>query len=236
MRVVGLRSLEGRLKDTWTTREEEIAGRTRRRRGRSRSVLEGEEEDESDDDDWKPSEDEGGDSSAEGESDDDEMEEEEEPKENALALFSDLSESLENESSLTPTDLAPYLLAHHLSPSTSSQSPLTRRRYESLLPSSSSRSRRSPTPENQSSLDQLDSAVSTSIRASPHLLKMTREEREAKREEWRESRSSFCVVCTVEPRTIILWPCRTYSSRFSSSPHCSMKLISNRGGRLFGLV
>ncbi|GAA6063851.1 hypothetical protein JCM10212_000331 [Sporobolomyces blumeae] len=37
---------------------------------------------------------------------------------------------------------------------------------------------------------------------------MTKEEMEKKREEWRESRSAFCVVCTVEPRTIILWPCR----------------------------
>ncbi|GAA6058886.1 hypothetical protein JCM10212_002830 [Sporobolomyces blumeae] len=33
-------------------------------------------------------------------------------------------------------------------------------------------------------------------------------DKERKRQAWTDSTSAFCVVCTVEPRTIILWPCR----------------------------
>ncbi|GAA5996511.1 hypothetical protein JCM5350_004001 [Sporobolomyces pararoseus] len=199
LRKFGLRSLEGRLRDTWTIRERDHS--TTRRRG---SDLEGDDDDEEEDEDWKPSEE---------ENDEDESsasdEEEEEEEENSLALISDLSKRPLDESQggeferLSPSELAPYLLAHHLSPSSSTT--LTRRRYQSLLqpPKQSSSS-----SSNLSSLDHLNTAISSSLKSNRNLIRMTKEERESKRQEWRESRSNFCVVCTVEPRTVILWPCR----------------------------
>ncbi|GAA5847210.1 hypothetical protein JCM3766R1_001836 [Sporobolomyces carnicolor] len=200
MRFVGLRSLEGRLSDTWTTRqrpEPTIAHGDDFHRG---FVLDGADDDDAEDEDWDPNSHE---QDSEGGSDDeDEDERDFDEDENALALISDLSTSLEEEHRLTPTELAPYLVAHQLS---ASRSLLTRRQYNAIFPAANvDGAASSPS----SSIDQLESAITGSLRSNDRLLKMTREERESKRQEWRESRSQFCVVCTVEPRTVILWPCR----------------------------
>ncbi|BGP34681.1 hypothetical protein JCM10296v2_006503 [Rhodotorula toruloides] len=131
----------------------------------------------------------------------DEAEDEVDP----MTLFSDLSADASHSSTNAPTpqELAPYLLAHHLS---GSSTPLTRRRYRALLPSSSASS--SPGPSN--SLAALSTAISQRrheiVESAPH--GDVERWMEEKREEWRESRSRFCVVCTVEERTIVLWPCR----------------------------
>ncbi|GAA5933797.1 uncharacterized protein JCM15063_000468 [Sporobolomyces koalae] len=199
LRTVGLRSLEGRLKDTWTTRE---TAESSRRPVRDSAGRAEDDDDEEDDEDWNPSD---IDSSDEEEEEDrDEEEQDTTVDENALALISDLNESVVEHENLNPTELAPYLLAHHLAPSSSSI--ITRQRYESLLPRSST----APTREGgsaTSSLAQLDDAVASHLGASK-VSRMTAQERELKRQEWRDSRSNFCVVCTVEPRTVILWPCR----------------------------
>lgn len=209
MRFVGLRSLEGRLSDTWTTRqrpEPTIAHGDDFHRG---FVLDGADDDDAEDEDWDPNSHE---QDSEGGSDDeDEDERDFDEDENALALISDLSTSLEEEHRLTPTELAPYLVAHQLS---ASRSLLTRRQYNAIFPAANvDGAASSPS----SSIDQLESAITGSLRSNDRLLKMTREERESKRQEWRESRSQFCVVCTVEPRTVILWPCRESCFSFSSA-------------------
>lgn len=129
-----------------------------------------------------------------------------------MTLFSDLSDgaSRSTTDAPTPQELAPYLLAHHLS---GSSTPLTRRRYRALLPSSTA----SPSPGPSNSLTALSTAISQRrneiVESAPH----GEVERwmEEKREEWRESRSRFCVVCTVEERTIVLWPCRGFRPRRS---------------------
>jgi hypothetical protein len=212
LRFVGLRSFESKLKDTWRTRnqEERKQQQPQSRRG------EGNEDDQDDDQDWKPSSDD--DSS----SDEEEEEGEEEEEENALALISDLSRPIDSSNDddehLTPTKLAPYLLAHHLSPSSSTT--LTRRRYQSLLKSSSQR----PSSTEDSSLSQLDQAISSTLLSNTRLTRLSRQERESKRQEWRESRSNFCVVCTVEPRTVILWPCRKFKRQ--THPFFAVEILS----------
>ncbi|BGP19332.1 hypothetical protein JCM10213v2_007421 [Rhodosporidiobolus nylandii] len=153
---------------------------------------------------------------------------------NPLSLFSDLSRPLPSFASssrpaaprttstdlvihnqagisMTPEELAPYLLAHHLAPSSSA--PLTRRRYQALLPSSQ--------PSYPSTPHAREEATSSAIAVRRDAL-LRRAQREGlenveggiegwmerKREEWRDGRSRFCVVCTVEERTVVLWPCR----------------------------
>ncbi|GAA5876034.1 hypothetical protein JCM8547_003537 [Rhodosporidiobolus lusitaniae] len=196
------------------------------------------------------------------------QEEEEDDLSNPLALFSDLSRpptlfsraSRPNPPSrststdlvlssappasatagLTPEDLAPYLLAHHLSsssafpfsPGVGGGGMLTRRRYRALLPGGSPSSSAanfppSPSPHHHAHqhhhlpshaaqehatssaiLDRRSSLLSgfaaEGSRAGANALEVM----EKKREEWREGRSRFCVVCTVEERSVVLWPCR----------------------------
>ncbi|GAA5857240.1 hypothetical protein JCM9279_001816 [Rhodotorula babjevae] len=104
--------------------------------------------------------------------------------------------------------LAPYLLAHQLARTTSG--PLTRRRYRSLLPSSSSSavsSRHSP----HDPVEALSTAIAArrgEVLASLPGVRPAAEELEAARDKWRDERARFCVVCQVEDRTIVLWPCR----------------------------
>lgn len=92
-------------------------------------------------------------------------------------------------------NLQPVLLAHLTS---STSSPLTRRRYNALLaPSSPSPTRsRALTP----SFSGIDRAVYerrlAMINTSPT------------GNEWDDERRRACVICTVEPRDTILWPCR----------------------------
>ena len=84
----------------------------------------------------------------------------------------------------TEDDLQPVLLAHLTNPST----PLTRRRYAAIL--------------------------STPVRSTnpPALMDVVAERRlqtmNNTHDEWDDDRRQSCVVCQVEPRDTILWPCR----------------------------
>lgn len=95
-------------------------------------------------------------------------------------LFADLSHG-----AATSTGAAPVLLAHMASTSTA---PLTRRRYQSLASERGSR----------------DGGIED-------WGELARERREAKvpeRPEEEDDSRRNCVICTVEPRDIICWPCR----------------------------
>ena len=133
-----------------------------------------------------------GSSSSSDEEEDSEVEDDFSPS----ALYSDLSSPARRPASfptpstsnaLTPYEPAdsygPVLLAHHFS----SGSPLTRRRYRALA-----------SPGSQ--------AFSSAV--------MERRE-EVARKEWGgqkdEGRQRCCVVCQVEERSIICWPCRAFS-------------------------
>ncbi|GAA5916733.1 hypothetical protein JCM8208_003608 [Rhodotorula glutinis] len=181
--------------------------------------------DESDeDDDWAPSgasaddDDDDGSSSSEWESDGDDVAprarrgrsptlaldaDEDDPP---YALFVDANPDGDDGEAL-----APYLLAHQLA--RTSCGPLTRRRYRALLPSSSSGAHSSRTSR-ATPLDSVE-ALSTAIaaRRGEVLARLpgvrpAAEELEAARDKWRDERARFCVVCQVEDRTIVLWPCR----------------------------
>ncbi|GAA6003073.1 uncharacterized protein JCM10292_000326 [Rhodotorula paludigena] len=152
---------------------------------------------------------------------------------NPLALFSDLS-TPSAATTATPAELAPYLLAHHLA--ASDAPPLTRRRYRALLPPSAPSSgplsrastpaaptcRRSGTPSSQS-LPPPTAAASPALALSRAISSRRanvlaslaaddadaeRQELEHRRERWRDERARFCVVCTVNERSVVLWPCR----------------------------
>lgn len=212
-KVTGWGRDEGAMQDAWRVQT----------RGRSRSctpaVHGGDAEEDDEDEDYSPDEsaDEedsspmlvyngGTDAWEERSVHSDEAEDEGDP----MTLFSDLSDGASRSATDAPTpqELAPYLLAHHLS---GSSTPLTRRRYRALLPSSTA----SPGPSN--SLTALSTAISQRrneiVESAPH--GDVERWMEEKREEWRESRSRFCVVCTVEERTIVLWPCRAFRPRRS---------------------
>ena len=81
-------------------------------------------------------------------------------------------------------DLQPVLLAHL----TNSSTPLTRRRYAAILSSPS----RPATP----------SALADVI----HDRRLAMQSKD--RDEWDNDRRRCCVVCTIEPRDTIFWPCR----------------------------
>lgn len=95
------------------------------------------------------------------------------------------------------------LLAHHL---TTSASPLTRRRYSALVS-------QPPTQAFSSAVE--DRRLEVRRAAEDRGLADGWEQR--RREELDEARQRFCVVCTVEERTIICWPCRAFLVCFSSS-------------------
>jgi len=244
LRKLGLRSDHGIIEDTWGIKE----------RLEEEDGVESEEEDE----EYTPSsqeEEEESDSSEEGAYDgeedetlerlrvarqlrfsqpqeDQDQDQDREPQvqeevENPLLLLSDLSQDS------TPSDLAPYLIAHHLSdPSSSSLQPLTRTRYKSLLSLQSTSTSQEPDSIDRNSLFLLSSAITshqsdllstpTENRRKRKGIPLTELEREKKRQEYRESLSSFCCVCTVEPRTIILWPCRTLPPSFPLFPFDSV--------------
>ncbi|GAA6032897.1 hypothetical protein JCM8097_000037 [Rhodosporidiobolus ruineniae] len=156
----------------------------------------------------------------------------------ALSLYTDLSSPRSSSQlvlpaspsssgppdSLTPEHLAPYLLAHHLAPE-DGRGMLTRRRFRALLPSSSA-SPSSPAHDHhhhQSHPHQpSDYALASTSSAISHRRSSVLSSAlsaaggdanpalwmEQRREEWREGRSRFCVVCTVEERSVVLWPCR----------------------------
>ncbi|GAA5937406.1 hypothetical protein JCM1841_000526 [Sporobolomyces salmonicolor] len=222
LRLTGWRADAGVLDDTWSAQQNPVR-EERRRAGRARSAAPEEVQDDEDDGEWLPSEDEEDEASSVSSSRSASPDlsaapafqpsdyEEDDPTSNALALFSDLSHppssSPAHSAPYTPEDLAPYLLAHHLS---SASTPVTRRRYRSLLPSPFP-----PSPQEDRGFAALSSAISSRRSDLGFAQPRSREEAEQwnaelekKREEWREGRSAFCVVCTVEPRSVVLWPCR----------------------------
>jgi len=84
----------------------------------------------------------------------------------------------------TEEDLQPVLMAHF----TNNSTPLTRRRYAAIL-SSPSRP--------------------TSSSALTHVIDDRRMATAGKeRDDWDEERKRCCVICTIEERSVILWPCR----------------------------
>jgi hypothetical protein len=97
------------------------------------------------------------------------------------------------------TDLQPVLLAHLTSSSTS---PLTRRRYNALLhpPTSPSPSplRQTSSSRSMMSMDQVAEDRRSLISTNPR----------DTGDSWDDERRKACVICTIEPRNTILWPCR----------------------------
>lgn len=110
------------------------------------------------------------------------------------ALYTDLSLPLDSTTLSTQDDYTPVLLAHHLAPS---GSPLTRRRYSTLL--NQGHGFGAGGESFTSALEQR--RRETSVTNAQGLF-------DAK---GREQQQRMCVVCTYEERTIICWPCRCLS-------------------------
>ncbi|KAL1413561.1 hypothetical protein Q8F55_001335 [Vanrija albida] len=97
------------------------------------------------------------------------------------------------------SSLQPILLAHL----TSTGSPLTRRRYAAILGSGgASGSASGPSTPTRPGAGSLHDVVLTrrtqaSALATPQ-----------QQDEWADERRHTCVVCMVQPRDVILWPCR----------------------------
>ncbi|GJN93689.1 hypothetical protein Rhopal_006746-T1 [Rhodotorula paludigena] len=155
---------------------------------------------------------------------------------NPLALFSDLS-TPSSATTATPAELAPYLLAHHLAasdappltrrryrallpPSAPSSGPLSRastpaaptcRRSgtpssSSLAPPAAGTAAASPALALSRAISSRRADVLASLAADDP--DAARQELEHRRERWRDERARFCVVCTVNERSVVLWPCR----------------------------
>lgn len=116
--------------------------------------------------------------------DEGEAEENEDSTSDALVLYADLSDSTGSSSTSVP-----LLLAHMTNPSTS---PLTRRRYSRFVSLGQPSSSQSHIGDWNAFVQDRREAKRGAVPQEDHLL---------------ESRRS-CVICTVEPRDIICWPCR----------------------------
>lgn len=93
-------------------------------------------------------------------------------------------------------DIQPVLLAHLTS---HTSSPLTRRRYNALVPTTPTRGGVRNAAEagmGDIVLDRRETALSRRAAAGPAA------------DDWDDDRRKSCVVCTIEPRDTILWPCR----------------------------
>ncbi|ORY35703.1 hypothetical protein BCR39DRAFT_28811 [Naematelia encephala] len=130
---------------------------------------------EDDGEEWMDEDDDGASSSSSGASDSEEQQQD---------LYQDLLRPALDDAE-GEIDLQPVLLAHMTS---SSGTPLTRRRYNAIL----STPTRSGTPQGLSEV------------VADRRLAVVRKERD----EWDDDRRRMCVVCTIEPRDTILWPCR----------------------------
>ncbi|GMK53709.1 hypothetical protein CspeluHIS016_0102950 [Cutaneotrichosporon spelunceum] len=149
-------------------------------------VLRGEVEVADDDDDWASD---GSEVSAETES---------EGEEDEAALYRDLVRGKSQmEGSEGGDAIQPILLAHLTS---TSSSPLTRRRYAQIMSASpaSSAPARALTTATAPNLNPLADAI----------VALQRETLDAQRDEYDEERRRLCVICMVQTRDVILWPCR----------------------------
>ena len=119
----------------------------------------------------------------------DSADEEDEPQQETVSLYADLS---------TASASPPLLLAHMTD---NSSSPLTRRRFSTML------SGRTATTSSQ---DSSDNGWTEVVRARRPLATGTTSSGESAAgslDSGSESRHN-CVICTVEPRQVICWPCR----------------------------
>jgi hypothetical protein len=180
--------------------------------------LNGEEvSDDDEGEDYKPAGHLGSDSEVESSAYNTEDDEDEAGQTNeAIGLYADhlRASSSEHSAGTSTTSTAPVLLAHM----TSNNSPLTRRGYAGLL-----NRKRSHQPDSRHEpLDSFEQYI-LDRRASA---KLAREASELADDD--ETRRN-CVICTVEPRDIICWPCRclaicdgcreNLASRASTSKH-----------------
>jgi hypothetical protein len=184
----------------------ESSGRSRSltRRSRSRQTtptplqyadyLRGEIELEDDEEDWRDNDDEDDgsiDASSSGWASDGDGE----PADEDItpSMYRDL---LSEQAEANP-DLQPVLLAHLTS---HSSSPLTRRGYRALLAPPVSQSASFDRDRELSRREEMHDIVRDQRTAMAS--------REKERDEWDDDRRRNCVVCTIEPRDTILWPCR----------------------------
>lgn len=156
-------------------------------------VLRGEvevEDDDGDADDWRS---EGTSASAESFS---------EGEEDEALLYRDLVHSDYNfaegeEDEAASSAIQPILLAHLTS---TSSSPLTRRRYAQIL--SSGPGPTSPSPSTvATTADPLQAAITARQSETAAVPRNNADE-------WDEERRHSCVICMVQTRDVILWPCR----------------------------
>lgn len=100
------------------------------------------------------------------------------------------------------TDLQPVLLAHLTS---SGSSPLTRRRYNALLHPPSSPSSPSSLRTRNSGSQALEPMWQV---VDERRMVATSARSQQPGNDWDDERRKACVICTVDPRDTILWPCR----------------------------
>ncbi|GAA6022078.1 hypothetical protein JCM10207_001041 [Rhodosporidiobolus poonsookiae] len=208
----------GRRRAEWEVGE---AFRREREKRRERRERPEEEQEESDGGEWVPSGDgeegesdnEGWSSSSSDAGSDGAESEDEGGAALPLALLASPSPpsttGRDEEDDSEEADLTPYLLAHSVTPSR--RGPLTRRRFKALLPSSPPLSSAHAHDHYAGAEHALSSAVAHrrhEVLARAGEAGDVREWMDRRRAEWREGRSRFCVVCTVEEREVVLWPCR----------------------------
>lgn len=160
---------------------------------------------EAEDEDWTPGSEAESEASGTGSEESGEDSDEEPDDFDPSTLYCDLASQDE------PPDTS-LVLAHHLSPS-----PLTRRRYSALAASNSGQ------------------AFSSAVEHRRMELRRSAEDRgpsdgwEAQRRlELDEGRQRFCVVCTVEERSIICWPCRAFFRSWSIRALTALEQAASR--------
>lgn len=102
-------------------------------------------------------------------------------------------------------DLQPVLLAHLTS---SSASPLTRRRYNALMLAPSSPTASPSRPSRHAGSSSLAPLGAMDQVVQDRRLQAASSRAQPTGDDWDEERRKACVICTVDPRDTILWPCR----------------------------
>lgn len=100
-------------------------------------------------------------------------------------------------------DLSSIVLAHH---TTTSASPLTRRRYHDLVRHHSASSGHGRSAVGTA----FDEAISDRRREVVEANLADDGMARRQKERWEDGRQRLCLVCTMEERNIILWPCREF--------------------------
>lgn len=186
----GWRDDDAELRDSWITA------------GRGRAL------DDSDDADWALSSgDDDDDSSASSSTDPDPQSDDDTPSDSEAdldtsALVHDLTRPVRQQFRSTTPDTAdsyaPVLVAHQL---TTTGSPLTRRRYRAMTAGTATGIQAVSSAIEQRRQDLTRAAWARGVDDEEQW-------QTARRAELEDERQSFCVVCTVERRSVVLWPCR----------------------------